>query len=125
MADDVSPGEVYRRFLDHERRTDGVHAELGARITAVARDMVPLDLYQKGERDRDREMARLEAEHDEAVEQLRREHAEDIRTVRGELKELRERPQMTLGRWVAVLTVVAAFLGVLVETWAALKGAGK
>ena len=113
VADDVSPGEVYRRFLDHERRTDAVHAGLDGRITDLAKDLVPLALYQQGERDRDKEIARLDAEH-----------AEDIRQVRGEIKELRERPQMTLGRWVGVLTVVAAFLGVLVETWAALKGAG-
>lgn len=113
MADEVSPGEAYRRLLDHEARTDRVHAALDARITDLAKDVVPLALYQQGERDRDKELQRLDAEH-----------AEDIRQVRGELRELRERPQMTLGRWLGVLTVVAAFLGVLVETWAALKGAG-
>lgn len=113
VADDVSPGEVYRRFLDHERRTDAAHAALDGRITDLAKDTVPLSLYQQGERDRDKEIARLDAEH-----------AEDIRQVRGELKELRERPAMTLGRWVAVITVVAAVLGVMIEAYAALKGAG-
>ena len=114
MADEVSPGEAYRRLLDHEARTDRVHAALDARITDLAKDLVPLALYQQGERDRDKELQRLDAEH-----------AEDIRQVRGEIKELRERPQMTLGRWVAVITVVVTFLGVMIEAYAALKGAGK
>lgn len=122
MADEVSPGEAYRRLLDHEQRTDRARAELDNRITNLARDTTPLAVYQTAEKARDAEIQRLEREHDMDIAQVRREHTTDIAQVRDEIKELRERPQMTLGRWLAVGSVVAAVLGVLVEAWAALKG---
>ena len=112
MPDDVSSGELYRRQRDHEQRTDRIHADLDNRITSLAKDTVPLALYQQGERDRDKEIQRLEDEHDV-----------DIRQVRGELKELRERPQMTMGRWVAVGTALIALLALLVQAYGTLKGA--
>lgn len=112
MPDDVSPGEVYRRLLDHEARTDRVHSALDSRVTNLARDTVPLALYQQGERDRDKEIQRLEDEHDA-----------DIRQVRGELKELRERPQMTMGRWAVVGTAVIALMALLIQAYGTLKGA--
>lgn len=123
MADDVSPGEVFRRLKDHEERTDRVHAALDSRITDVARDMVPLSLYQRTLQDQEREVQRLESEHDEAVRQLRKDHTDDIRAVRGEIKELRGRPQMTLSRWLGVLGVVAAYLTLAVMAWQTMRGA--
>lgn len=101
MDDGVSPGEVYRRLVDHEARTDRVHAALDSRITDVAKDMVPLALYNQGERDRDRE----------------------IQGVTERLDKLEERPGMTLGRWLGILTVAAAFLALAVQAYGTLKGA--
>jgi hypothetical protein len=122
VPDEVSSGEVYRRLQDHEQRTDRAHAALDSRITSVARDAVPLALFKQEGKDRDRELARLEQEHDEGMQQLRREHAEDITQVRRELRELRERPGMTLGRWLGVATVVAAFLALAVQAFGTLRG---
>lgn len=101
MADDVSAGEVYRRLLDHEQRTDRVHQALDTRVTDLARDTVPLQLYQQGERNRDDEVKAL-ADRVTAVER---------------------RPAMTLARWVGVLTVTAAFLALAVQAYGTLKGA--
>ena len=112
MADDVSPGEVYRRLLDHEQRTDRVHAALDSRLTELAKDMVTQRMWQQSERDRDRETARLEQEHDT-----------DIADVRSEIKEVREKGNATLSRWLTVLGVVAAFLTVAVMAWGTLRGA--
>lgn len=113
MADEISLGEVYRKLLDYEHRVDRIHAALDSRLTDLAKDTVPLTLYQQGERDRDKEIQGLK----ESIRQVRDDHA-------GELRELRERPQMTLGRWLAVGSVVVAILGVMIEAYAALKGAG-
>lgn len=123
MADDVTAGELDRRLGAHEQRTDRIHGELDQRITNLAKDTVPLDLYNRGERDRDRELQRLETEHDEGMDTLRREHAADIRQVREEIKELRDRPAMTLGKWLGVLTVTVAFLALMVQAWGTWKGA--
>lgn len=101
MADDVSPGEVYRRLVDHEQRTERAHAALDSRITDVAKDMVPLQLYQQGERDRDR----------------------DVEDLTKRVEKLEERPAMTLGRWIGILTVAAAFLALAVQAYGTMKGA--
>lgn len=101
MPDDVSPGEVYRRLIDHEQRTDRVHAALDNRITELARDTVPLQRWLDRERDRDN----------------------DMKTLSDRLTKVEDRPNMTWGRWVAVLGVVAAFLGVVFTAWGTLKGA--
>lgn len=101
MADDVSSGEVYRRLLDHEQRTDRVHAALDTRVTNLAKDTVPLQLYQDRERDRD----------------------DDIRAIVDRVTKLEDRPAMTLARWLGVLTVAAAFLALAVQAYGTLKGA--
>jgi hypothetical protein len=116
----VSSGEVYRRLADHERRTDDIHADLGRRITEVAKDMVPLNLYQQGERDRDREMARLETEHDQDLTSLR---DTVIKPIADRVRVLEERPAMTLGRWLGVATVVIALVALVVQAYGTLKGA--
>ncbi|MGW7001450.1 hypothetical protein ACWGCW_01135 [Streptomyces sp. NPDC054933] len=112
MADDVSPGELYRRQIDHEQRTDRIHAALDGRVTDLAKDMVPLRMWQQTEQERDKEILRLEQEHDS-----------DMAQVRGELKELRDRPQMTLGRWAVVATAVIALLALVIQAYGTLKGA--
>lgn len=101
VTDDVSPGEVYRRLIDHEQRTDRTHAALDSRITDVAKDMVPLALYNQGERDRDREVQGLS----------------------DRVEKLEERPAMTFGRWLGVLTVAVAVLALAVQAYGTMKGA--
>lgn len=120
MADDVSSGEVYRRLLDHEQRTDRTHAALDGRITDVARDMVPLTLYQQAERDRDRELQRLETEHDQDLTSLR---DNVIKPLADRVTVLEQRPAMTLGRWLGIATVVIALVALLVQAYGTLKGA--
>ncbi|MFE9448252.1 hypothetical protein [Streptomyces sp. NPDC006739] len=121
MADEgVSSGEVYRRLADHERRTDTIHAALDSRITDVARDMVPLTLYNQAERDRDREIQRLETEHDQDLLNLR---DNLIKPLADRVRALEDRPAMTLGRWLGVVTVAIALVGLLVQAYGTLKGA--
>lgn len=101
MADDVSAGEVYRRLQDHETRTTREHTAMDSRITDLARETVPLGLYQQSERGRNNDMKELSAR----------------------VKALEDRPAMTLTKWLAVLTVAAAFLGLAVEAYGTLRGA--
>jgi hypothetical protein len=112
VPDDVSPEWVLRSLEAHERRADRVHGETDAKITNLAKDLVPLGLYQRGERDRDREIQRLDEEH-----------TEDMRLLRAELKELRDRPQMTIGRWAVIATAAIALCALLVQAYGTLKGA--
>ncbi|WP_202235309.1 hypothetical protein [Actinacidiphila reveromycinica] len=101
MPDDVSVGETYRRLQDHERRTQREHEALDTRITNLARDTVPLQLYQQGERDRD----------------------DDMKAVTDRLGKVEDRPAMSLARWLGIVTVVVAFLALAVQAWGTLKGA--
>lgn len=101
MADDVLPGEVYRRLVDHEHRTDRVHASLDSRITDVAKDTVTVRMWQEAEQDRDREVQAL--------------------TVR--VEKLEERPALSFGRWLGILGVVVAFLALAVQAYGTMKGA--
>lgn len=101
MTDDVSPGEVYRRLVDHEQRTDRTHAALDSRITDVAKDMVPVRMWQQAEQDRDRE----------------------VQGISGRLDKLEERPAMTFGRWLGVLTIVIAVLALAVQAYGTMQGA--
>jgi hypothetical protein len=101
VPDDVSAGETYRRLRDHETRTQREHDAMDTRITNLARDAVPIDLYQRGERDRD----------------------DDMKALSDRVARIEDRPAMTLTRWLGVLTVAAAFLGLAVQAYATLKGA--
>lgn len=134
MADAASEDALRRELEAHERRTDAIHQELGARITQVARDMLPLAVWQQFqqtwsdtvkrlEREQDTEIQRLEREHDAEMQRLEREHARDITEVRAELKELRERPQLTTGRLAVIGTAVIAALALVVQAYGVLKGA--
>lgn len=121
MADErVSSGEVYRRLADHEQRTDRVHAALDSRITDVAKDMVPLTLYNQAERDRDRALARLEAEHDQDLTSLR---DNVIKPIADRVRALEERPAMTFGRWLGIATAAIALVALLVQAYGTLRGA--
>lgn len=101
MPDDVSAGETYRRLRDHETRTDRIHDAMDTRITNLARDSVPLALYQQGERDRD----------------------DDMKALSDRVGKIEERPAMTWTRWAGVLTIAAAFLGLAIQAYSTLKGA--
>lgn len=74
---------------------------MDTRITSVARDSVPLALYQQGERDRD----------------------DDMKAISDRVAKIEERPAMTWTRWAGVLTIAAAFLGLAVQAYSMLKGA--
>lgn len=123
MADDVSTGELNRRLDAHEKRSERAHEVLGDRITDLASHTVPLGEFQAAERSRAETALRLEREHDEDIHAVRSEIKEQIRQVREEIKESRERSNMTWGRWLGVLTVVAAFLAVFVTAWGSMRGA--
>lgn len=120
MPDDVTAGELDRRLEAHERRTDRIHGELDSRITNVAKDMVPLIVYQQGERDRDRELQRLETEHDQDLTSLR---DNVIKPLADRVSKLEKRPGMAWGWFVAGGTLLVTVLGVLIQAWAAAKGA--
>lgn len=112
MPDDVSPEWVLRSLEAHEHREDRVHGELDGRITNLASHTVPLGEYQTAERARNAEIQRLDQEH-----------TEDMRLLRGELRDLRERPQMTIGRWAVIATAAIALCALLVQAYGTLKGA--
>lgn len=101
MPDDVSPDWVLHSLEAHERRTDRVHDAMDTRITSVARDAVPLQLYQDRERDRDVHM----------------------KAISDRVTTLENRPAMTWARWLGVLTVAAAFLAIGLQAYSTLKGA--
>lgn len=124
MADDderrVSTGELDRRLESHERRTDRIHGELDQRITNVAKDMVPLLAYQQAERARDAELQRVAREHDEDLTELK----EDvIKPLAARVEKLEKRPGVAWGWVVAGGTLLVTVLGVLIQAWAAAKGA--
>lgn len=101
MADDITPGEVYRRLQDHEDRTIREHTAMDGRLADLARETVPLRLYQ------DRETAR----------------DGDMKTLSDRVEKLEQRPAMSLTRWLAVLTVAAAFIALAIQAYGTLKGA--
>jgi cobalamin biosynthesis Mg chelatase CobN len=133
VPDEVTPGELDRRLRDHETRTDRVHGELDSRITGVARDMVPLAVYQTAERARDAQLRRIEQEHAATASRLQREIEQSVQhVVENMIKPLEvrqtateQRPSMTTGRWAAVILAVAAVLTLVVTVYGTLRGAGK
>lgn len=120
MADDVTAGELDRRLEAHERRTDRIHGEQDARITNLAKDTVPLLAYQQAERARDQEMARVQREHDEDLTELK---DNVIKPLASRVEKLEKRPGVAWGWVVAGGTLLVAVLGVLIQAWAAAKGA--
>lgn len=112
MPDEVTIGELDRRLRDHEKRTDRIHGEQDTRITNVAAGMVPLASFQAAEQ-----------AHREAVARLEREHEQDIAELRAELRELRERPALSMGRIAVIVTAVVAMLALMVQAYGTLKGA--
>lgn len=120
VADDVTAGELDRRLEAHERRTDRIHGEQDARITNLAKDTVPLLAYQQAERARDQEMARVQREHDEDLTELK---DNVIKPLASRVEKLEKRPGVAWGWVVAGGTLLVAVLGVLIQAWAAAKGA--
>lgn len=119
-GDGVSTGEVYRRLLDHKQDSDRTHAALDAKLTELAKDTVPLLAYQQAERARDAELQRMNREHDQDLAELK---DNVIKPLVSRVEKLEERPGMTLGRWMGILTVAAAFLALAVQAYGTLKGA--
>lgn len=120
MTDDVSTGELNRRLDAHENRTDRIHGEQDARLTNLAKDMVPLSLFQASERARDQEMARMARERDEDLTDLK---DNVLKPLVGRVERLEKRPGVAWG-WVIVGgTFLVTVLGVLIQAWTAAKGA--
>lgn len=101
MADEPTAGEVYRLLQDHKQQSALEHRSMDERITQVARDSLPLDVYQADQRARDRE-----------------ERARDKR-----LDGLEQRPALTAGRIAVIATAVIALAALLVQAYGTLKGA--
>lgn len=120
MADEPTPGELYRRFQDHEQRTDRIHSELDNRITRMAAESVPLDVWHQAERARDQQHAQLEREQQEALRRLR---DDTIKPLQADVKELKKRPRGNLVIASGVAVAVIALLALVVQTWSAAKGA--
>jgi transketolase len=120
---DVSQSEIARQLEAHERRTDAIHAELGSRITQVARDGVPLVVWQQAQQSWQETIARIEREHDQELQRLEREHARDVQALRQEIRELRDRPQLTAGRAAVIGTALIALLALIVQAYGTLRGA--
>lgn len=123
MSDDdrrVSTGELDRRLGAHESRTDRIHGELDSRITNLAKDVVPLGEWQRAERARDAELARMNREHDEDLTELR---DDVIRPLAARVESLEKRPGVAWGWVVAGGTLLIGLVGVLIQAWAAAKGA--
>lgn len=120
MADDVTAGELDRRLDAHERRTDRIHGELDSRITNLAKDTVPLLAYQQAERARDAELQRMSREHEGDLTELR---DNVIKPLVGRVEKLEGRPGVAWGWVVAGGTLLITVLGVLIQAWAAAKGA--
>lgn len=120
MADDVSAGWVDRRLDAHERHTDRTHDELASRITNLAKDTVPLGEWQRAERARNAELARMSREHDEDLTELK---TNVIQPLVGRVEKLEKRPGVAWGWVVAGGTLLIGVLGVLIQAWAAAKGA--
>lgn len=123
MSDDdrrVSTGELDRRLGAHETRTDRIHGELDSRITNLAKDVVPLGEWQRAERARDAELARMAREHDEDLVELR---DDVIKPLAERIGKLERRPGVAWGWVVAGGTLLIGLLGVLIQAWAAAKGA--
>lgn len=74
---------------------------MDSRITSVARDCVPLALYQQAEKDRD----------------------DDMKAISDRVAKIEDRPAMTWTRWAGVLTIAVAFLGLAIQAYSTLKGA--
>lgn len=129
MADEPTTGEVYRRLQDHEQRSDRQHAELDRRITTMAAESVPLDVWHQAERARDVELARIRQDHDADLAKLRQdvirplERRQDATDQRVAAVEKRPAPVMTFSRWMALITAAFTALGVVVAAYAASKGA--
>jgi hypothetical protein len=120
VADDVSTGELNRRLDAHETRTDRIHGEQDARLTNLAKDMVPLGEWQRAERARDAELQRMDREHAEDLTELK---DNVIKPLVGRVEKLEKRPGVAWGWVVAGGTLLITVLGVLVQAWAAAKGA--
>ncbi|WP_370145676.1 hypothetical protein [Streptacidiphilus sp. EB129] len=97
----MSLGEVARRLEAHEQRTISEHRDLGDRITRTAQDAVQADVHDRIERDRDKELAKLEKR----------------------VETLEQRPGLTLGRWAVIATAVIAMLALAVQAYGTLRGA--
>lgn len=124
MPDDFTLGEVQRGLQEHRRESAEQHRALDERITRVAAESVQMDVYQADQRATSELARRLERDRVEGERKMR----EDVITpalVRITALETvnATRPTMTFTKWVALLTLAATFLGVLVTVWATSKGA--
>lgn len=103
MPDDPSLGELGRTLV---------------RIEALQASDV-----RRLEREHAADIQRVERESEANLRRLEREHENDIAQVREELKELRERPALSMGRMAAIALAVASLLALVFQAYGTLKGA--
>jgi hypothetical protein len=124
LSDEFTLGEVRRNLHEHEQRSVEQHRALDERITSLAGHSVTDVVYQLDKAATVEMARRLERDRVEGERKLR----EDVigpALVRITALETvnATRPTMTFTTWVALLTLAATFLGVLVTVWATSKGA--
>lgn len=124
MPDDVTLGEVQRGLREHRRESAEQHRALDERITRVAAESVPLDVYQADQRAVAELARRLERDRVEGERKLREDVINPglVRTTALETVNA-NRPTMSFGKWMQALGVVMAFLTVVIAAWVATKGA--
>jgi hypothetical protein len=101
VADEPTPGELYRTFLAHQQQTAEEHKQLREQASRIALEAVHQNVYQSDLRARDREITALDRRV-EAVE---------------------KRPGLTAGRIAVIATAVIALAALLVQAYGTIKGA--
>ncbi len=99
-ANDITPGELDRRMRDHEHRMNNEHQVIHARIARVAAESVQVDVHERIEKQRDKELADLAKR----------------------LERLETRPSIAWGRLVTSVTAVVAVMGLLIQAYSTVKG---
>jgi hypothetical protein len=100
VSDEPTPGELWRRQQDHEKRSERAHEALASRL--------------------DEQIRRVEKDHDEDFAQFRHDAFDPLVE---RVKKVEGRSGVTWGWIVAGATLLIGVVGVLIEAWSAARGA--
>ncbi|MFF4403570.1 hypothetical protein [Streptomyces sp. NPDC001404] len=117
MADDPTIGELWRRQVEHEARTDRARAEVDNRIARVAADSVPSQVWTMRQQAWDEQIRALTERIREVEEHLRQTERQDELD---EKERLRERAR---DRRLVLAAFVSPLLLLLVQLYLSGKGA--